>query len=129
MSAIDLVKHQYASMTDGQLVYLAKGSDDLTYEAFLILKKEFRKRNLDKEIIKKAEENRVQLKKDKIKSYLEKELLNNVSQILRTVINGKLSSTPNAEIQEQLMELGLDYEQSSEVISNLRPTSEHLLKY
>ncbi len=47
MIDINIIRDKYASMTDEQLIHLAKeGSKDLTDEALLILKQEFARRNL-----------------------------------------------------------------------------------
>jgi len=55
MFDVNLIKERYARMRDDQLVSLAnKEGTEITYEAFVALKKEFRKRNLDNGILEAA---------------------------------------------------------------------------
>ena len=52
----DMIRENYASMTDEQLIYLAKeDSYGLTDEALVLLKEEFARRNLDMHVFMAAE--------------------------------------------------------------------------
>ncbi len=56
MVDVSFIRHNYAAMADGQLIALAKkDGNELTREAFTVLKEEFVKRNLDLTIITAAE--------------------------------------------------------------------------
>ena len=68
MINIQSVRERYASMDDWELLATAKEPADLSQDAFILLKREMRKRCLNLELIQEAEEHRVQLKKDRVRN-------------------------------------------------------------
>lgn len=74
MIDITIIKENYARMADEQLIDLIKKDGHaITYEAFIVLKREFVKRNLDPEIVREAEELRLEGSKNKILTNFKRE--------------------------------------------------------
>jgi hypothetical protein len=123
---IDVIKQKYASLSDTELCSLAKESTTLSHEAFIALKREFRKRNLDAELILEAEKQRVEEKQDRIRENLAGEYENHLSKVWRTAMERKQSQLPEEEIVANLCELGLSYSDANEVLRCLPDVVKYL---
>ena len=69
MIDLELIKANYSQMADSQLFELTKAEGTIiSYEAFIVLKKEFIKRNLDRQVLREIETRRLELTKNNILS-------------------------------------------------------------
>lgn len=98
-------------MTDEQLVNTAKiDGTSITYEAFIILKREFKKRNLAAELIIEIDKKRQEDIAGKVQNIREREeiLINNIlwKEIIRQIAEGRTKS----EILDWLVNKGIDPE-------------------
>jgi hypothetical protein len=127
MIDINIVKDKYANMHDGEIIELASDSSSLTHEAFLLLKREFKRRNLDKDIISASEESRIETKKEKIRENISTGRKEFAKEIWLCALNAKYKDLTDEEIQIQLIEKGLSYDQSRQVTGQLEEVVKELL--
>ena len=116
MIPIEIIKQKYASLSDAELCALVGESTSLSHEAFLALKRELRKRRLDGDLILVAEKQRVAEKQGRIQENLAKAYESHVQKVWLSTMEGKQRGLRDEELITQLRELGLSYEEASEVL-------------
>lgn len=129
MVDVELIKANYSQMADGQLIFFARNESTLiSHEAFIVLKREFRKRNLAPEVIAEAEKAREDKNRDKIINNLEKEFNKANNKLWNEVFQMKSEEKSNNEIQEYLLSEGLSYIDSQRYIQEMKTVAEMTLK-
>lgn len=106
-------------MTDEQLINTAKlDGTSITYEAFIILKREFKKRNLAAELVLEMEKKRQEDIAGKVQNNMEREeiLINNLlwKEVIRQVAEGRTKS----EIMDWLVGKGIEPENAYLAVKN-----------
>src|SRR3954451_23032063 len=97
MSNINFVKEHYKLVEDDELIRIAeRDGSTITPEAFVALREEFRKRNIDTGNLDVIEERRLSDKREKIKS-----------DIYLFALNEKFNCVPNSEIEAQITDAGV----------------------
>lgn len=115
-----IIKEAYASLSDDQLIAIAKKDGAvITYEAFVILKREYSKRKLDPAIISEIEQIRLEQSKEKVLSNFKREENIISNKFWSEVYKQKASGKKNDEIINWLKKEGVDPEAASEAIANL----------
>jgi hypothetical protein len=122
-----IIQQKYASLSDAELCNLARESTTLTQEAFIALKREFRKRQLDKALLLQAENQRVEAKQERIRENLANTYERHLEKIWVTAMEGKQNRLSDEEIVTQLRMLGLSYEEANEVLLLLPGVVKELL--
>ncbi|MGF2411827.1 hypothetical protein [Ferruginibacter sp.] len=123
-----VIKDNYASMLDTQLIAIAKNDGhDLTPVAFAILKQEFKKRDLDYSFIEAAEENKIVQHQEKIEQFKHNASKEYLTTIWNYVIEEKESGTTDNEILAGLKERGLEEPDAVEIISNTESKLKELI--
>jgi preprotein translocase subunit SecF len=129
MVDVELIKANYSQMADEQLIFFARNEGTLiSHEAFIVLKKEFRKRNLAPEVIAEAEKAREDKNREKIINNLEKESNKANNKLWNEVFQMKSEDKSDNEIQEYLSSEGLSYVDSQRYIQELKTVAEMTLK-
>lgn len=129
MVDVELIKANYSQMADEQLIFFARNEGTLiSHEAFIVLKKEFRKRNLAPEVIAEAEKAREDKNREKIINNLEKEFNKANNKLWNEVFQMKSEDKSDNEIQEYLLSEGLSYVDSQRYIQELKTVAEMTLK-
>jgi len=129
MQDIDLIKINYSRMPDEQLLYLARtDGTSITYQAFITLKKEFRKRNLPPDIIEEIENKRNEDHIARLKNNLEEESDRINSKLWRKIFQMKFEEKSDDEIKQFLMHSGVSYEDSETAVSNMKEMSEKVVE-
>ena len=129
MVDVELIKANYSQMADEQLIFFARNEGTLiSHEAFIVLKKEFRKRNLAPEVIAEAEKAREDKNREKIINNLEKEFNKANNKLWNEVFQMKSEDKSDNEIQEYLSSEGLSYVDSQRYIQELKTVAEMTLK-
>lgn len=129
MVDVELIKANYSQMADEQLIFFARNEGTLiSHEAFIVLKKEFRKRNLAPEVIAEAEKAREDKNREKIINNLEKEFNKANNKLWNEVFQMKSEDKSNNEIQEYLLSEGLSYVDSQRYIQEMKTVAEMTLK-
>lgn len=119
MISIADVKERYASMCDTEILALADESGSLTHEAFLVLKQEFKKRNLDNALISFHQHSRIEQKKEVVRNNITKDREDFVGNTLELVLDAKYNNLPDEEICEQLVEQGIHRDQTLKILEQL----------
>lgn len=123
-----VIKDNYASMLDTQLITIAKNDGHhLTPVAFAILKQEFKKRDLDYSFIEAAEENKIVQHQEKIEQFKHNASKEYLTTIWNYVIEEKESGTTDNEILAGLKERGLEEPDAVEIISNTESKLKELI--
>lgn len=129
MVDVELIKANYSQMADEQLIFFARNERTLiSHEAFIVLKKEFRKRNLAPEVIAEAEKAREDKNREKIINNLEKEFNKANNKLWNEVFQMKSEDKSDNEIQEYLLSEGLSYVDSQRYIQEMKTVAEMTLK-
>jgi hypothetical protein len=129
MVDVELIKANYSQMADEQLIFFARNEGTLiSHEAFIVLKKEFRKRNLAPEVIAEAEKAREDKNREKIINNLEKEFNKANNKLWNEVFQMKSEDKSDNEIQEYLLSEGLSYVDSQRYIQEMKTVAEMTLK-
>jgi preprotein translocase subunit SecF len=129
MVDVELIKANYSQMADEQLIFFARNEGTLiSHEAFIVLKKEFRKRNLAPEVIAEAEKAREDKNREKIINNLEKEFNKANNKLWNEVFQMKSEDKSDNEIQEYLSSEGLSYVDSQRYIQEMKTVAEMTLK-
>lgn len=124
----DLIKANYASMTNEQLIALAKEEgNDISHAAFIVLKREFRKRALSTELMTEIETKRNEFGKEKILSRIEKEFYQSLGELWTAVIQLKYEDRSDDEVRQYLIDEGSSYEQAQAFVTDLENILKHLL--
>lgn len=117
MIDIDIIKQKYSQMTDEELMFLAKADgNEITHEAFIALKREFRKRGLHFEDI---EESRTAVKKQEILGNLEKESELISDKLWSHVFELSYTGKSDNEIYQFLTDEGFSPELAHQIIESL----------
>jgi len=125
----ELIKNNYSQMADEQLIYLAKNEGTLiSHEAFIFLKKEFRKRNLSPEVISETEKARSEKSREKIINNLEKESDRTNNKLWNEIFDLKAEGLPDSEIKAFLLNEGLSNEESEFYIGEMKAVAETTIK-
>lgn len=120
MVDVELIKANYSRMADSQLIELTKTEGTIiSYEAFVVLKKEFIKRNLDRQVLREVETRRIEKAKDDILTNMEKEETAINNKLWEFIIQQKFEGKADKEIIQALIDKGLSIEDSTNIINNL----------
>jgi hypothetical protein len=129
MIDVELIKTSYSQMADEQLIFLARNeSASISQEAFIVLKRELRKRNLSAEIITEAEKTREAKHREKIINNLEQEFSKATNKLWNEIFEMKAQGRSNLEIKEFLLNEGLTYENAELYIGEMKMVAEENLK-
>ncbi|NOT52423.1 MAG: hypothetical protein HOP10_14225 [Chitinophagaceae bacterium] len=116
----ELIKETYADMPDEKLIRLVKqDGTSITYEAFILLKREYSKRKLDPLVLAEAEQLREEESKNKIRNNLERESILINDLLWKGVFQQKAEGKKNTEIIEWLIQVGVEPEIATKGISEL----------
>jgi hypothetical protein len=125
MIDIDLIRGKYSRMTDEELIFLANtDGNEITHEAFIVLKREFKKRNLQ---FDNLENQRIAFKKQKIVDNLENESQLISDKLWNHVFELSYVGESNEVIYHFLVEEGLPPESAQKVIESLEKVVEKII--
>lgn len=120
MFDIDLIKKNYSKMADQQIIELANSEGTIiSHEAFNVLKREFIKRNLDKQLIKDVESKRLESKKGNIQDNILKEEQDINQQLWDYTIQQKYENKTDEEIIQGLIAKDVSIENARNAVSDL----------
>jgi hypothetical protein len=120
MFDIDLIKKNYSKMADQQIIELANSEGTIiSHEAFIVLKREFIKRNLDKQLIKDVESKRLESKKGNIQDNILKEEQDINQHLWDYTIQQKYENKTDEEIIQGLIAKGVSIENARNAVNDL----------
>jgi hypothetical protein len=128
MVDVETIREYYAAMPDFKLLQTAEEGSALTHEAFIILKKEIKKRGLDTEVINEQEELRIENKKQTIRTNLYKSAKEFENKIWTLALESKQQGMANDTIQRSLVKEGIMPEDAAEIVAALPEATQFLLK-
>jgi len=128
MMDLNLVRDNYASMSNNELIELAKKDGaSLSKEAFTILKEEFSKRKLDTSSFLRIEQTRLITNQNKIKQEEELNKEKFEKSIWLLVFDEKKKGKSNEEIIVDLLDTGLSNYQATIIVENMEIAAMALL--
>ena len=128
MVDVETIREYYAAMPDFKLLQTAGEGSALTHEAFIILKKEIKKRGLDTEVIHQQEELRIENKKQTIRTNLYKSAKEFENKIWTLALESKQQGMTNDAIQRSLVKEGIMPADAAEIVAALPEATQFLLK-
>lgn len=128
MIDIDILKKNYASMEDFQLMQISKEASELSMDGFIVLKREIVKRGLDRTFIDEQEKLRVEQKIDRINNNLDKEDKKFITKIWNLALLKKSKGYDNKDIVGVLTAEGLNPDHALLVVENLEEIATRLFK-
>lgn len=100
----EIIKENYARLPDEKLTALLKEEGkEVTYEAFILLKREYNKRKLDPAILKATEELRQEENRNKIVDNFKKEIWWQINYYEHAMLERKSRGETNQSIESWLM--------------------------
>ncbi len=124
MIDIELIKKRYEQMPDEKLVVVLKlDGVEITYEAFIILKREYNRRKLNPELLTEIENKRIENSKQKVYSNLEKEATIIENRLWSGVLKLKSENKTNKEIFDWLVNEGIQPESAIECLNYIEPVA------
>jgi hypothetical protein len=120
MTDISIIKENYARMADEQLIELVqKDAVALTYNAFIELKREFVRRQLNNELINAAEELRRETSRNKILNNFKREDYIITRVLWNLIIKEKAYGRSNEEIISLLIQKGVLSEDAADAVKKI----------
>jgi hypothetical protein len=118
------IKENYARMPDEKLISVLKEDGlSIIYEAFIILKREYNKRNLNTAFLAEIENKRLDQSKQRVQSNFEKESNIIENKLWNGVIRLKAENSTNKEIFDWLVAEGVYPELAMEGVNHLGPVA------
>lgn len=125
----ELVKEHYAQMPDEKLTAILKlDGVEITYEAFIILKREYYKRKLNPDLLTEIENKRLAQSKQKIHSNFKKEAITIENKLWNGVLKLKSENKSNKEIFDWLLTKDVQPEAAIEGIKHIELVAKALYK-
>lgn len=116
----EIIKENYARLPDELLTALLKEEGTaVTYEAFILLKREYNKRKLDPAILKATEELRQEESRNKIVDNFKKEIWWQINYYQHAMLARKGRGETNQSIEKWLMKEGFEPEAASDAVKEL----------
>ena len=128
MVDIDTIRENYARMPDFMLLQVAAEGKHLTYDAFIVLKKEIKQRGLDTTTIEEQDAIRIENNKEKIRGNLAKSAKDFTNKIWTLALESKQQGLSDIEIQQVLVREGIMPEEAIAITSELPDVTKYLLK-
>ena len=120
MVDISIIKHNYASLPDEKLIAIAKKEASfLSYEAFEVLQEEFIKRNLDADILIRADNDRAIKRQIRLKREYAKDSLEFKKNTWQLIFDEKKKGKTNEQIKDRLKNEGFTEYQADHMISQM----------
>lgn len=127
MIELNIVKEQYARMTDRELqLFAVNEADKLTLQSFHLLKAEFEKRNLDLSVIESAEIDKSLANLDRQTVFEKKATLEFTNSIWTFALDQKEAGKTNFEIYHLLLNKGVDQQYAFMLTQSLDTKSKEL---
>ncbi|MFN8290426.1 MAG: hypothetical protein U0U70_09225 [Chitinophagaceae bacterium] len=129
MISKELVQAYYENLTDQKLVEVIKEDGlSVTHEAFIVIKREYRKRHLDPSFIEVIEKKRQEHAVDKINENRKQEGIINSNRIIRGILVLKGASASDDAIFKWLVKEGIDPDDAMKGTGEIETLTKHLYK-